>query len=202
MKKILPIAMLLFLLFPIQKLSAEPIFDFYLGLSGTTSIFWVLDEITESQGEFMDYAAHLGLISGEGGFSFRIQNSLFGIGFEGIAGYYQHFTTIVPISGYVIFETGVEPYVHFKSFWIGLGVGYFCGYMFLELLQYRIVSPAFHHGVSSWVSFGVDIKNFFAISTRIRYHHFVEIGDIDLQEYKPLADDFVFVLRFIYRLRL
>jgi hypothetical protein len=177
--------------------------DTHVGLSGTTSVFWVLDSIAEAEGEIVEIAADLGFLTGEIGAALRLELGPFGIAFEAIVGYYHHFAAIVPMLGYFMVEGGVEPYLALGKLSIGAGFGYFGGLMFMEFLGYTLSLPAVHHGLASWFTVGFEFDDDFAISIRFRFHHFVQIGDVDLtaEENHPLVDDFIFCLRFIWRVK-
>jgi len=205
MKKLIIAILVSASLFSSQKSqSAQFVLDSYLGLSGTTSIFWALDEMLGTDGEFMQMAGDLGFITGEVGFSIKLESKNFGIAFETNFGYYFHFDTVVTYLSYNMFHFGIEPYMKLGKASIGLGMGYFLGFMFMDYDIYSYGYAAFHHGLSTWISAGWEFNDYFAMSARFRFHHFFQIGYFDLYDpaNQSLANDFIFSLRFIFRLKL
>ncbi len=204
MKKLIITILVSISIFSSYQARSEVLIDMYLGLSGTTSFFWALDEVFDTNGEFMQMAGQLGFLTGELGFALKAEGSVFGVAFEGNFGYYHHYDTAAALLSYTMFHGGIEPYVKIDSFALGLGLGYFVGFMFMDYDVYTIRDAVLHHGISAWVSGEYEFDDYFVMSARFRYHHFFGIGYLDLSEpeLKSMADDFVFSLRFIFRLRL
>lgn len=204
-KKPLVILIALFVLLPKASYSELTIAPF-AGLSGTSFAVFLAESLLDTKGEIMEAAADYGLLTGEIGVSLDLNARYLGLRLEGLAGYYKYKVFDLPNTAYVMYLAGAEPYVKIGPVILGGGAGLFYGYLWRELLGYEVSPYREHRGFAVWGTAGLRFKTV-ELNMRVRWHHFSEIDEDALQEYEgedyeELSDDYVFVLRFCYLLKI
>jgi len=117
-------------------------------------------------------------------------------------GYYKYRVFDQPNTAYSIFMAGIEPYMKFDSFSLGMGLGIFSGVMWDEVLGIEVTSYRDHNGYSAWGSIGWGYDDIFELNTSIRWHHFTDINNKKLSPEEELSDDVIVVVKAIFSLKL
>ncbi len=178
----------------------------FIGLSGTSFAIFFAETVLDTKGEIVEAAGDYGLLTGEIGGSLDFNLKYIGIRLEGLAGYYKYKVFDLPNTAYMIYMVGAEPYLKIGSLILGGGAGLFYGYMWNELLGYEISPYREHRGYAAWGTIGLKYKSV-ELNMRLRWHHFSKIDEMELEEYEgedyeEFTDDYVFVLRFCYFLKI
>jgi hypothetical protein len=192
-------------LFPRDSYSEFNIAPF-VGLSGTSFAVFLAETVLDADGKIVEAAGEYGLLTGEIGGSLDFNVTYLGLRLEGLAGYYKYKVFDLPNTAYMMYMVGAEPYVKIGPVILGGGAGLFYGYLWHELLGYEASPYREHRGFAVWGTTGLKFKSV-ELNMRVRWHHFSEIDEEKLQEYEgedyeDLSDDYVFVLRFCYFLKI
>ena len=149
---------------------------FFVGISGTSFIIFLVDVILDADGEVVKSAGEWGLLTGEIGVSFDIRFYHFGIRPEALIGYYKYQVLKIPNTSYTIFHAGMEPYFYFEGFNLGLGTGVFFGIWQQDFLDEQISDGQKLNGISFWFSLGIETGKHGEVTARLRLHHFNELN--------------------------
>ncbi len=101
---------------------------------------------------------------------------------------------------YIMYMTGVEPYIIMDSIVVGGGYGVFHGYHWFERNGRNVSGLIKNGGYTYWGMVGMKGKES-ELNLRLRYHRFTIIDDAELKKGEDDFDytkDYVIVLRFIY----
>ena len=174
----------------------------FVGLSGTSSMVFLVDTLTDSDGAIIEAAKEFGVLTGEIGLTLDTGFNDFGVRFETLAGYYKYRVLELPNTAYSMFMIGVGPYLKHDRYVFGCGYGRFVGSQWDEILGQETSAYRSHEGDSAWIMAGIEAEDI-EINIRYRFHRFTKIDEPELAEYEgddyeKLKYDVIFVLRIVF----
>lgn len=148
-------------------------------ISAPSFLIVMLNNLSGMEKQLITNSFKRGLFTGNITFFKGFEDKLSGIRGELTAGYFRYWTSREESPFYTILITGIEPYIHYKGSYLGVGVGNFISYLEKGII-YSLPESVWKMGYTYWLSIGSRHNEIMQYNIKLRFHIF--------QEKNPEAD--------------